>query len=716
MKKSQKQLLYFIFLLIGYFMSAQDQPPILMAIGNQVFCPRNPINIVTNFSITDVDDTTIEAFFIQISSGYQINFDRLDLTGTHPNIVSVWNENEAKLTLKSINTSAEMLLIDIENAVKEVVFSTTSNNVVANKSFSLSIDNANYLPLTDHFYEFVPSQGITWKNAKAAAENRTYFGRQGYLATLISEEEANFAGKQASGAGWIGGSDEETEGRWKWVTGPESGTIFWNGQVNGATPNYANWNDNEPNNLGNEDYAHITDPSIGIRGAWNDLSNEGGTGLYIPRGYIVEYGIPEDPPLNIVATTRIYIPQITATTSTPICESGSTTITATPSEGVVLWYNTPTGGTPLTTGNAFTTPSLSTNRTYYATISVNGCNTLNRTAVSVNIRQKPTITNITEGLICYGFATISATPSTGKVDWFQTPTSSTPIFTGNNFSTPFLNSTTSYYVEANDLNCTSSSRTEVKVIVDATTPEFELIKETYFLCAIEGSVTLETNNALGNYRYVWKKGNTIISSNSASIQVNESGNYSVKAISLSGCESIEKEIIVMDSDIATIKNEDITLVDDSNNNSIEVITTNLGTGNYEFSLDDEFGLYKDTSLFQNITTGIHVLFIRDKNGCGITAYEFSILAYPKFFTPNGDGKNDVWKIDGFNSSSFSIMNISIYNRFGELITRINTSNESWDGRYQGKILPSDTYWFRVILNDNNGRIIDKTGRIGLIIN
>jgi hypothetical protein len=207
MKKSQKQLLYFIFLLIGYFMSAQDQPPILMAIGNQVFCPRNPINIVTNFSITDVDDTTIEAFFIQISSGYQINFDRLDLTGTHPNIVSVWNENEAKLTLKSINTSAEMLLIDIENAVKEVVFSTTSNNVVANKSFSLSIDNANYLPLTDHFYEFVPSQGITWKNAKAAAENRTYFGRQGYLATLISEEEANFAGKQASGAGWIGGSD-----------------------------------------------------------------------------------------------------------------------------------------------------------------------------------------------------------------------------------------------------------------------------------------------------------------------------------------------------------------------------------------------------------------------------------------------------------------------------------------------------------------------------
>ena len=111
---------------------------------------------------------------------------------------------------------------------------------------------------------------------------------------------------------------------------------------------------------------------------------------------------------------------------------------------------------------------------------------------------------------------------------------------------------------------------------------------------------------------------------------------------------------------------------------------------------------------------MHTLFVKDKNGCGINPYQFSILAFPKFFTPNGDGENDVWKIDGFNSSSFTIAEISIYNRFGVLLYQLDTSSLGWDGKYQGKTLPSNTYWFRVILNDTNGRIIEKTGSIGLI--
>lgn len=168
------------------------------------------------------------------------------------------------------------------------------------------------MPNTQHYYEFVAAPGISWSDAEAAASARTYFGLQGYLVTLnSSQEEADYAGAQAGGFGWIGANDVAVEGEWRWVTGPEAGTLFWNGGVGGTEITYANWNGNEPNNCcGGEDYAHIADPSV-IRGgasigAWNDLPNGGGGGAYSSQGYVVEYGgMPGDPPLTISATTSL---------------------------------------------------------------------------------------------------------------------------------------------------------------------------------------------------------------------------------------------------------------------------------------------------------------------------------------------------------------------------------------------------------------------------
>lgn len=708
-----------LFLLMGIHTHAQAVLDV-GAIIRQPYCQGSAIKIAPSFSITDVSNPSIEEFFIQISAGYQSGFDRLQLdVALHPNILPLWDANEGKLTLISRGSGTEMLLADLENAVRDVTFITTASNVIEEKAFSLSIDKSNYLPSTNNFYQFISAPNISWSNARIAAEQLTLYGRPGYLATLTSQEEADFAGKQAPGTGWIGGTDEETEGVWKWVTGPEAGTTFWNGQVNGTTPNFAFWNNNEPNDSGgNEDYAHITDPDLpgGIQGSWNDLPNAGGgtTGFYAAQGYIVEYGVPTDPILSIVATTSIYIPQITDTTDAIVCESGSVTISAIPSKGEIVWFYVATGGEEISSGTSYTTPILNANTTYYAAISLNGCISSQRTPVIATVIARPTITNTTDDLICSGSATLSATASAGNIFWYDSETSTTPIFEGSTFETPPLNETTSYFVEANISNCLSSARTAVVAQVDATIPQFDLLQEIFILCEEVGSVTLETINPQGSYTYLWKKEGSVITGDLPTISVTSSGNYSVSAISEAGCISSETAILVTDSEKATVTKEDVIIVDDSKNNLIQVVNPNLGNGDYEFALDDEFGTYKDEGFFENLSAGLHTLFVRDKGGCATEKYVFAILGYPKFFTPNDDGQNDFWNILGFDTTFYPTSDIQIYNRFGILLFKFDGNSEGWNGTYQGKKLTSDSYWFKATLTDIDGFLIEKTGYFSLI--
>jgi len=299
---------------ILFTVTGSNDPPVLTATGDQVYCPGTTIPVAETISITDTDDTTTSSAYIQISSGYVNGEDTLTLTGTHPNITSNWDATQGELTLTGPATYTEF-----EAAILAVVFESSSGSPTGSRQFSITVGEANFLPYTGHYYEFVPSLSISWTAANTAANARTYFGLQGYLATLTSQVEADFSGSQAIGVGWIGASDATTEGDWQWVTGPEAGTSFWSGGVGGTELTFAFWNSGEPNNVGNEDYGHITDVSVTTQpGSWNDLPNAGGGGAYQSQGYVVEYGgTAGDPVLNITDVTTITIDNINPTASNP---------------------------------------------------------------------------------------------------------------------------------------------------------------------------------------------------------------------------------------------------------------------------------------------------------------------------------------------------------------------------------------------------------------
>jgi len=230
-------------------------------------------------------------------------------------------------------------------------------------------------------------------------------------------------------------------------------------------------------------------------------------------------------------------------------------------------------------------------------------------------------------------------------------------------------------------------------LINLETPDLDFPSEAY-LCEADSGVTIGETEPDANYNYSWDTGEI-----SPSIVVSTAGSYTVTVTNTqSGLSCIETRTVIV-----TISNPpqitDIEIEDLQNNNSITVITEI--PNDFEFRLDD--GPFQSGNNFHNVLPGLHSVTVNDPNGCGSVSEDIIVVGFPKFFTPNGDGVNDNWYIEGVDTLDSPI--VSIYNRFGKLLVQLDPNSIGWTGLINGKPLPETDYWFKLTYTDVDGQMV-----------
>ena len=200
-----------------------------------------------------------------------------------------------------------------------------------------------------------------------------------------------------------------------------------------------------------------------------------------------------------------------------------------------------------------------------------------------------------------------------------------------------------------------------------------------------------------DFSYQWFKDNAALPQNTYTILVNSPGLYKVIVTNAKGC-SKAREILVQNSNEAIIAELFITDAT-TGSNSITVILDSQSIGNYVFALDDANGYYQTSNVFDNVTMGFHTIYIKDLNGCGSIQKIVAVVGAPKYFTPNGDGYNDFWKIEGISQYFSPTTTTYVYDRYGKFMHKIFALDDGWNGDLNGTPQPADDYWYVIQLED-----------------
>lgn len=346
----------------------------------------------------------------------------------------------------------------------------------------------------------------------------------------------------------------------------------------------------------------------------------------------------------------------------------------------IKWYETLNSQTPLPYNTL-----LINGKTYYATQTNQNCESFNRVSTTVNLYNQ-TITTVSFIEICKDFNTIATFDLTEKRNELARDLgiSSNQIlfFTNLNDAQNNQNPIENYLSNTRNLIeiyatiiSNDPCKTYYKIpLIEHINPTINLENE-YYKCK-EASIYLTLDQEYDSIE--WSNQST-----SNSIEISSPGLYSVK-VKNGTCETIHYFRINDFQDLNIEHTYDG-----------QTVSFNILNNQYTKISIDQIN-WNNSSFI--IPPGNHTFYFKSINGC---IEEHQIYIYknlPTFISPNGDGINDIWNLDYLKE----LKSIKIFNRYGKLIFHKLKDNQpiKWDGKFNGNILPSDSYWYTIDLINN----------------
>lgn len=270
-------------------------------------------------------------------------------------------------------------------------------------------------------------------------------------------------------------------------------------------------------------------------------------------------------------------------------------------------------------------------------------------------------------------------------------------------------------------NCTDSIQKWLTVLP---LPQVQMLGDT--VCLGESSefkASQLSGNPVKTWNWDFGDGNTG-NGRTTNCVYNKEGSYTIKLV-VTDTFNCGNSITLNNAQVVNpLPNTDFSIVVSDfgiNQSKISVKATESNALNYQWRFPNGQKADKDTSslVISDLLKGDIYLFVTNQYGCIDSSYK-NIYVYPNnfnvyipsAFSINNDLLNDVFKPVGI--GAYRDYNMSLYNRWGEMVFNTTDPDKGWDGKYQGEFVMEGIYTYYIHFTFVDGKVYRYTGTVTVL--